>query len=903
MGLSHDDYMIAWICALPLEMAAAKVMLDETHPPLPQPRSDENAYTLGSISGHHIVVACLPSGVYGITSAAVVLANMRPTFPSLRFGLMVGIGGGVPSTTNDIRLGDVVVSVPTANSGGVIQYDFGKALHDGYFQHTGSLNRPSQVLLTAVSQIRSNEMIGKRLAARFLSDVLQAQGHVKENFARPDKDWLFISDYKHHSDRPDCSMCDHSQLMDRDRRVHEGPVTHYGLIASGNQVMKDGKKRDSLAQSTDILCFEMEAAGLVDQLPCLVVRGICDYCDSHKHKEWQGYAALAAAAYVKELLSVVSLAATQSVMKPKYQVPLDLTSVPAIEEFIGRHEDLEHLWHYLQPAGSTSQKVAILHGLGGIGKTQLAIQFARKHKHDFTAIFWLAGKDRSTLVRSLSSCLPRIQTHAVANEAATEEEAEQRASQVLKWLAVPENQNWLLIFDNIDQYTPLQTSNNHGYDIKDFFPKADHGSILITSRLQRLMELGKSFPIERLTPKDASNLFLQNCGRSLSEIVDTGLMTQLDGLPLAIAIAGAFMRETGTGIREYLEDYQESWSELQAQSTPTRHYHQGNILQTWAVSYQEIQKRDPTAAVLLLFLSFFDNQDIWYELIACGCHCANVPDWFETAVGTKFDFKARIKTLIAFSLIETKPQGGSYRLHPVVQDWCIHVAATENHISRLRELALVCIGYMVPDTDKRDYARVQRRLLPHANYLFQKHVTYEANNTAVCGAFRCLGNLYSNQGKLKEAEVMYQRALAGYEQTLGPDHTSTLLTVNNLGLLYSDQGKLKEAEMMYQRALAGCEQALGPDHTSTLHTLKDAEVMYQRALVGCEQALDPDHTFILDTVHNLGNLYQHQGKLKKAEVMYQRALAGYERTLGDSLDCKIFRAREYKHLEMIPKIW
>ena len=94
---------------------------------------------------------------------------------------------------------------------------------------------------------------------------------------------------------------------------------------------------------------------------------------------------------------------------------------------------------------------------------------------------------------------------------------------------------------------------------------------------------------------------------------------------------------------------------------------------------------------------------------------------------------------------------------------------------------------------------------------------------------------------------MYQRALAGYEQALGPDHTSTLDTVHNLGLLYSDQGKLKEAEVMYQRALAGCEQALGPDHKSTL-----------------------------DTVHNLGLLYQHQGKLKEAEVMYQRALAGRE---------------------------
>ena len=370
-------------------------------------------------------------------------------------------------------------------------------------------------------------------------------------------------------------------------------------------------------------------------------------------------------------------------------------------------------------------------------------------------------------------------------------------------------------------------------------------------------------------------------------------MTQLDGLPLAIAIAGAFMRETGTGIREYLEDYQESWSELQAQSTSTRHYHQGNILQTWAVSYHEIQKRDPTAAVLLLFLSFFDNQDIWYELIACGRHCANVPDWFETAVGTKFDFKARIKTLLAFSLIETKPQGGSYRLHPVVQGWCIHVAATENRISRLRELALVCIGYMVPGSDERDYARVQQRLLPHADYLFQKQMTYEANDTAICGAFLWLGNLYSDQGKLKEAEVMYQRALAGYEQALGPDHMFTLDTVNSLGSLYKHQDKLKEAEMMYQRALAGYEQAFSPDYTPTLLTinnlgnlykhqgkLKEAEIMYQRALARCEQALGPDHTYTLIIINNLGSLYSNQGKVKEAEMMYQHALAGFEQALG-----------------------
>src|ERR1700722_1849571 len=158
--MSHEDYTIAWICALPLEAAAAKVMLDNIHPQLSQPPGDDNAYTLGEISGHNIVVACLPSGVYGVVSAATVAAHMRITFPSIRFGLMVGIGGGVPSTKNDIRLGDVVVSKPTDAFGGVVQYDYGKTVANGVFQQTGMMNLTPQVLLNAIARLHSDEMLG-----------------------------------------------------------------------------------------------------------------------------------------------------------------------------------------------------------------------------------------------------------------------------------------------------------------------------------------------------------------------------------------------------------------------------------------------------------------------------------------------------------------------------------------------------------------------------------------------------------------------------------------------------------------------------------------------------------------------------------------------------------------------
>src|SRR5712664_461512 len=157
---THEDYAVAWICALPLEAAAAKSMLDKTHPQFSQPTGDDNAYTLGEISGHNIVIACLPSGVYGTISAATVTAHMQTTFPSIRFGLMVGIGGGVPSTSNDIRLGDVVVSKPTGAFGGVVQYDYGKTVASGVFQQTGPglMNQPPQVLLHAIARLHPDDI-------------------------------------------------------------------------------------------------------------------------------------------------------------------------------------------------------------------------------------------------------------------------------------------------------------------------------------------------------------------------------------------------------------------------------------------------------------------------------------------------------------------------------------------------------------------------------------------------------------------------------------------------------------------------------------------------------------------------------------------------------------------------
>ena len=305
--LRHHDYTVAWVCALPLEMAAAKSMLNEIHLNLPTSSNDQNTYVLGTIDAHNVVIACLPSGIYGTTSAAIVANQMRFTFPAIRFGLMVGIGGGVPTKEADIRLGDVVVSKPTGDFGGVVQYDFGKAVGQGVFERTGTLNKPPQILLTAIARLQADQMMKISRIPEFLSEMIATYPGMRADFTYrgQEQDRLFDAASDHYGLENTCDTCEVNRLVTRHARDRPDPVIHYGLIASGNQVIKHGITRDKLSQELGILCFEMEAAGLMDNFPCLVIRGISDYADSHKNKQWQGYAAAAAAAYAKELLSVI----------------------------------------------------------------------------------------------------------------------------------------------------------------------------------------------------------------------------------------------------------------------------------------------------------------------------------------------------------------------------------------------------------------------------------------------------------------------------------------------------------------------------------------------------------------------------------------------------------------------
>jgi nucleoside phosphorylase len=305
------DYTVGWVCAISTEYVAAQAFLDEKHvgPEYVSPH-DNNDYTLGKVGKHNVVIAVLPDGEYGISSAASVARDMLHSFPNVRIGLMVGIGGGAPSPKHDIRLGDIVVSASGNGKGGVFQYGFGKTTQGQDFQPTGFLNQPPTVLRGAVSGLKAQYESDGHQLEETISSILEKKPRLRQKYKRPEpsSDRLYQARVTHPpNDDTSCAVVcgnDLSNLILRPQRTksEDNPAIYYGLIASGTKLMKDALVRDRLAAAKDVLCFEMEAAGLMNHFPCLVIRGICDYSDSHKNKEWQGYAAMAAAAYTKDLL-------------------------------------------------------------------------------------------------------------------------------------------------------------------------------------------------------------------------------------------------------------------------------------------------------------------------------------------------------------------------------------------------------------------------------------------------------------------------------------------------------------------------------------------------------------------------------------------------------------------------
>lgn len=313
--LRREDYHVAWIAPVSnLELLPARLMLDEKHDtPDYDTNYDDNIYTCGSMVGHNVVIASCPPGLIGNVNAGHVAGFMFKTFANIRMALLVGIGGGVPRAPNsdrrtpDLHLGDVVVGWPGDGKPACVYYDFGKKHTDGRFEMLGTINRPDRVLLNALGALEIDHLMNESSFQEHRERLLAWKGKTKFAFPGLDEDLLFRADYKHDQESMEgCASCDTSKLVERPARTEAdaaGFMFHRGRVATGNAVVRTGIERDEIsARCGGVMCIEMEAAGVDASRPCLVVRGISDYADSHKNDAWQPYAAGNAAVFCRELL-------------------------------------------------------------------------------------------------------------------------------------------------------------------------------------------------------------------------------------------------------------------------------------------------------------------------------------------------------------------------------------------------------------------------------------------------------------------------------------------------------------------------------------------------------------------------------------------------------------------------
>ncbi|KAL9096282.1 MAG: hypothetical protein Q9165_001279 [Trypethelium subeluteriae] len=356
-----EDYTVGFLCALPVELDALRAMLDDEHEVPQQDKNDMNAYSFGSIAGHNVVLSCPPAAQTGTSSAAAAAAQMMVSFRCIRFGLMVGIGSGVPGRNADIRLGDVVVSHSVDQSqGGVVQYHFEKTTPNS-FARTGLLNSPPPVLLSAVAKIRANHR-----EIRSKLSIHTSQFHDVPNLmlTPPGPDNLFEASYNHIGGTT-CEACSSQKKIKRKSRKMGEVDIHYGLVASGNQAIRDGSMRENASKALGgVLCFEMEAAGLMRVFPCLVIRGICDYADSHKNSKWQAYAAATAAAYAKELLLAIQ--------------PIDVEKIPEVSEMISEAQVSNCTSFSPEGVSPVNRPVDRASEMGELGTDQINLGTAKK---------------------------------------------------------------------------------------------------------------------------------------------------------------------------------------------------------------------------------------------------------------------------------------------------------------------------------------------------------------------------------------------------------------------------------------------------------------------------------------------------------------------------------------------
>ncbi|KAK2044847.1 kinesin light chain [Colletotrichum somersetense] len=901
------DFTVGWVCALPIELAAAAEMMDEEFADLPSQPADSNVYSFGRVGVHNVVAACLPAGQMGTNQAAIVASQMKTSFPSLRFCLLVGIGGGVPNLDHDIdiRLGDVVISQPSGQHGGVIQYDFGKTGADGRIACTGSLNAPPTILLNALAKLRANDLRGKTQTLTYLSKLSTQPRFMSPG---PEKDTLYEASSLHIGGAT-CAKCRPEDEVDRDTRTTTDPMLFLGNIASGNQVMKDGQTRDKYSQELGlVLCFEIEAAGMMNNFPCIVVRGICNYADAHKNKRWQPYAAATAAAYAKELLHTIPPLASSNLdnsddsrPKPHFIVPFERN-----ETFVGRDVILAQLLERIPPTTNKDacQRTAIV-GLGGIGKTQVAIEAAYRVRdtHPDCSVFWVPAVNTVMFENAYREIGRALNVRHMKDDQADVK------SLVKTALERKEVCSWLLIVDNADDMELMYARPK----LASYLPSSRNGSILLTTRNYQAAAKFSRFPplnLQEIGSREAAQLLCN--GLSESQTNDkqstTQLLEHLTYLPLALRQASAYMASNkNVTVSKYLGYCQQSNSKmvklLSKDFEDQDRYESilNPVATTWLISFKHILRDNPLAARYLSFMCYLAEKDIPRALLPPGEDGTDTDDEMEV--------DEAIGTLIAYAFITKRDVEDRFDIHRLVRlvmrTWLREQEKEKKEITETicwlsescplpdhqnKEVWMAYLPHAQAALQLRDWctdAKALRKLLyitEQSNTLLGKYGDTDLSN---------LAHLFKKQGKYNETEQLNRQALKLKKKVLGLENPETLASMNNLAVVLKSQGKHYEAEQMYRQTVKLKEKVLIPENLETLASMDnlavilrrqgkydEAEQIHQQVLELFEKVLGAENPSTLISMHNLAVVLESQGKYDEAEQMYRQTVKLKEKVLG-----------------------
>ncbi|KAF4630922.1 hypothetical protein G7Y89_g7212 [Cudoniella acicularis] len=893
-----EHYEVGIICALAIEAAAMGAMLDETHPKLPIDKADTNDYTFGRIGDFNLIIACLPAGSMGNGPAAMVANNMRRSF-SIKFGLMVGIGGGVWSKKADIRLGDVVVSQPTGTHGGVVQWDYGKMGKGGVFERTGSLNRPPPVLLHALQSLRTFSE-GDYLEIPMALDLMAKNKPkmVKLYTHRgAENDQLFNASYDHIGD-DSCEGCDKELLVRREPRADLQPEIHYGNIASGNEVMKHGFTRDQTAKKEDVICFEMEAAGLMNDFPCLVIRGVCDYADSHKNKMWQRYGAATAAAFARVFLGFVKkqdMIKISEIPKPQRLLPFGRNN-----HFVGRQSQLDNLIKIfvLEDKQDNCQRVA-LDGLGGVGKTHIALEFAFRLQEysPQCSVFWVHANDATSFENSYREIGKMLHIQGIDHEQANVKEL------VQQWLSKESTGKWVLIIDNADDAQLFETTGDSS--LSSYLPDSNLGGILFTTRNHEVATDHAEADVISIGMMDDSESreLLQTSLQKKNLLDDTRstskLLELLANLPLAIKQAGAFLNKKNTTISKYvnmLENSNDTQIKLLAKDFEDKWRYKGMfnpVATTWLISFKQVEQQNDLAARYMAFISFINEQNIPLSILPPA---------------SEFDQLEAIGTLTVFGFLTEQTSKGVYNMHRLVHIAMKNWLRIGNRLQdeSTRAVEQVAAAFPWPEYDNRDTWTVY---LPHTEHIIDAEEVSDVKESFRWDILDKLGRCFWLDKNHRKSIERYEGALKLKEKVLGKGYPSTLRTATNLGSSLADQGRYTEAETIIRETLALSEKVLGKKHPDTIISMgnlalllnrqgryTEAETIVREVLTLHEKVLGKEHPDTLTTVHWIAFLLKRRRQNNDAAILYQRPLSGFEKAIGKDHPNTLACLKGYKSL-------